>query len=61
MLLLRDVVASFDSVVHRVHAGSFDAAVASLVSAVCVAAAVYFVPVVFQSSCFEKIYLETWF
>ncbi|GKG32361.1 hypothetical protein Tco_0429871, partial [Tanacetum coccineum] len=44
--------ASFDSAVHRVHAGSFDAAVASLVSA-------YFVPAVFQSSCFEKIYLET--
>ncbi|GKF56061.1 hypothetical protein Tco_0166401 [Tanacetum coccineum] len=32
-LLLRDVAASFDSAVHRVHAGSFDAAVASLVSA----------------------------
>ncbi|GJY81472.1 hypothetical protein Tco_0494223 [Tanacetum coccineum] len=51
----------FDSAVHRVHAGSFDAAVASLVSAACVAAAAYFVPAVFQSSCFEKIYLETWF
>ncbi|GKA40185.1 putative reverse transcriptase domain-containing protein [Tanacetum coccineum] len=38
-LLLRDVAASFDSAVHRVHAGSFDAAVASLVSAACVAAA----------------------
>ncbi|GKG45297.1 hypothetical protein Tco_0495375, partial [Tanacetum coccineum] len=47
-LLLRDVAASFDSAVHRVHAVSFDAAVA-------------FVPAVFQSSCFEKIYLETWF
>ncbi|GJR45301.1 hypothetical protein Tco_1313404 [Tanacetum coccineum] len=59
-LLLRDVAASFDSAVHRVHAGSFDAAVASLVSAACVAAAAYFVPAAFQSSCFEKIYLETW-
>ncbi|GJY83310.1 hypothetical protein Tco_0496686 [Tanacetum coccineum] len=58
-LLLRDVAASFDSAVHHVHAGSFDAAVASLVSA-CVAAAAYFVPAAFQSSCFEKIYLETW-
>ncbi|GJU73028.1 neutral ceramidase 2 [Tanacetum coccineum] len=59
-LLLRDVAASFDSAVHRDHAGSFDAAVPSLVSAACVAAAAYFVPAVFQSSCFEKIYLETW-
>ncbi|GKB50389.1 hypothetical protein Tco_0901142 [Tanacetum coccineum] len=50
----------FDFAVLRVHAGSFDAAVASLVSAACVAAAVYFVPAAFQSSCFEKIYLETW-
>ncbi|GJS80381.1 hypothetical protein Tco_0730262 [Tanacetum coccineum] len=58
-LLLRDVAASFDSAVHRDHAGSFDAAVPSLVSAACVAAAAYFVPAVFQSSCFEKIYLET--
>ncbi|GJX21114.1 hypothetical protein Tco_0223791 [Tanacetum coccineum] len=54
-----DVVASFDSAVHRDHAGSFDAAVPSLVSAACVAAAAYYVPAVFQSSCFEKIYLET--
>ncbi|GJQ91537.1 ribonuclease H-like domain-containing protein [Tanacetum coccineum] len=46
---------SFDSAVHRDHAGSFDAAVTSLVSAAS------FVPAVFQSSCFEKIYLETWF
>ncbi|GKF80291.1 hypothetical protein Tco_0238893 [Tanacetum coccineum] len=38
---------------------SFDAAVPSLVSAACVAAAASFVPAVFQSSCFEKIYLET--
>ncbi|GJX06113.1 hypothetical protein Tco_0194045 [Tanacetum coccineum] len=58
-LLLRDVAASVDSAVHRVHAVSFDAAVASLVSAACVAAAVYAVPAAFQSSCLEKIYLET--
>ncbi|GJR77979.1 hypothetical protein Tco_0090344 [Tanacetum coccineum] len=43
MLLLRDVAASFDSAVHRVHAVSFDAAVASIVSAACCAAAGYFV------------------
>ncbi|GKD32005.1 hypothetical protein Tco_1242783, partial [Tanacetum coccineum] len=49
-LLLRDVAASFDSAVHRVHAGSFDAAVASLVSAACVAAAAYFVPAMFASA-----------
>ncbi|GJT70584.1 hypothetical protein Tco_1029870 [Tanacetum coccineum] len=36
-LLLRDVAASFDSAVHRVHAVSFDAAVASIVSAACCA------------------------
>ncbi|GJY63959.1 hypothetical protein Tco_0465419 [Tanacetum coccineum] len=59
-LLLRDVAASVDSAVHRVHAVSFDAAVASLVSAACVAVAAYFVPAALQSSCFEKIYLETW-
>ncbi|GJX02574.1 hypothetical protein Tco_0186487 [Tanacetum coccineum] len=40
-LLLRDVAASFDSAVHRDHAGSFDAAVPSLVSAACVAAAAF--------------------
>ncbi|GJW60424.1 hypothetical protein Tco_0109759 [Tanacetum coccineum] len=40
---LRDVAASFDSAVHRVHAVSFDAAVASIVSAACCAAAGYFV------------------
>ncbi|GKC65275.1 hypothetical protein Tco_1097873 [Tanacetum coccineum] len=56
----KDVAASVDSAVHRVHAVSFDAAVASLVSAACVAAAAYFVPAALQSSCFEKIYLETW-
>ncbi|GKC01885.1 hypothetical protein Tco_0993495 [Tanacetum coccineum] len=59
-LLIQDFAASFDSAVHRVHAGSFDAAVASLVSAACVDAAAYFVPAALQSSCFEKIYLETW-
>ncbi|GJT82405.1 putative ribonuclease H-like domain-containing protein [Tanacetum coccineum] len=66
-LLLRDVAASFDSAVHRVHAVSFDAAVASTVSAACrvaagyiVSAAAYFVPAAPQSSYFEKIYLETW-
>ncbi|GJW81664.1 hypothetical protein Tco_0145639 [Tanacetum coccineum] len=41
MLLLRDVAASFDSAVHRVLAVSFDAAVASIVSAACCAAAGY--------------------
>ncbi|GJS48241.1 hypothetical protein Tco_0598362 [Tanacetum coccineum] len=59
-LMIRDVAASVDSAVHRVHAVLFDAAVASLVSAACVAAAAYFVPAALQSSCFEKIYLETW-
>ncbi|GJW74418.1 hypothetical protein Tco_0133788, partial [Tanacetum coccineum] len=59
-LLLRDVAASFDSAVHRVHAVSFDAAVASTVSAACCVAAAYFVPAAPQSSYFEKIYLETW-
>ncbi|GKE86906.1 hypothetical protein Tco_1560648 [Tanacetum coccineum] len=45
-LLLRDVAASFDSAVHRVHAVSFDAAVASTISADCYVAAGYiiFVP-----------------
>ncbi|GKD29789.1 hypothetical protein Tco_1240567, partial [Tanacetum coccineum] len=57
-LLIQDFAASFDSAVHRVHAGSFDAAVASLVSAACVDAAAYFVPAALQSSCFEKIYRE---
>ncbi|GJR40943.1 hypothetical protein Tco_1216627 [Tanacetum coccineum] len=38
-----DVAASFDSAVHRVHAVSFDAAVASIVSAACCVAAGYFV------------------
>ncbi|GKA11203.1 putative ribonuclease H-like domain-containing protein, partial [Tanacetum coccineum] len=57
-LLIQDFAASFDSAVHRVHAGSFDAAVASPVSAACVDAAAYFVPAALQSSCFEKIYLK---
>ncbi|GJV75550.1 hypothetical protein Tco_1507134 [Tanacetum coccineum] len=39
-LLLRDVAVSFDSAVHRDHAGSFDAAVLSLVYAACCTAAV---------------------
>ncbi|GJR69445.1 hypothetical protein Tco_0015510 [Tanacetum coccineum] len=45
-LLLRDVAASFDSAVHRVHAVSFDAAVldaAAPVSAACILAAGYIV------------------
>ncbi|GJY05892.1 putative ribonuclease H-like domain-containing protein [Tanacetum coccineum] len=45
-----DVAASFDSAVHRVHAVSFDAAVPSLVSAACVAAAAYYVPAMFASA-----------
>ncbi|GJR14976.1 hypothetical protein Tco_0797628 [Tanacetum coccineum] len=49
-LLIQDFAASFDSAVHRVHAGSFDAAVVSLVSAACVDAATYFVSAVTQSS-----------
>ncbi|GKG35725.1 hypothetical protein Tco_0440879, partial [Tanacetum coccineum] len=38
-----NVAASFDSAIHRVHAVSFDAAVASIVSAACCAAAGYVV------------------
>ncbi|GJV98843.1 hypothetical protein Tco_1554095 [Tanacetum coccineum] len=49
-LLIQDFAASFDSAVHRVHDGSFDAAVVSLVSAACVDAATYFVSAVTQSS-----------
>ncbi|GKB85528.1 reverse transcriptase domain-containing protein [Tanacetum coccineum] len=41
--MLRDIATSFDSAVHRVHAVSFDAAVASPVSAACVVAAGYIV------------------
>ncbi|GKE59487.1 hypothetical protein Tco_1498672, partial [Tanacetum coccineum] len=44
MLLIQDVVASFDSAVHRVHAVSFDAAP-------------YFVPAAPQSSCFSCMFL----
>ncbi|GKA44792.1 hypothetical protein Tco_0737588 [Tanacetum coccineum] len=39
-LLFFDVAASFDSAVHRVHAVSFDAAVASTVSAACCSSSV---------------------
>ncbi|GKG35255.1 hypothetical protein Tco_0440409 [Tanacetum coccineum] len=42
-LLLRDVTASFDSAVHRVHVVSFDAAIASTVSAACSVTAGYIV------------------
>ncbi|GJT51934.1 hypothetical protein Tco_0038549 [Tanacetum coccineum] len=64
----RDVAASFDSAVHRVHAVSFDAAVASIVSAACCAAADYVVYCcAFLVSCCSSIllaqegfYLETW-
>ncbi|GKF74876.1 hypothetical protein Tco_0224320, partial [Tanacetum coccineum] len=42
-LLFFDVAASFDYAVHRVPAGSFDAAVASTVSAACIIAASYIV------------------
>ncbi|GKB17394.1 hypothetical protein Tco_0851317 [Tanacetum coccineum] len=49
-LLLRDVAASFDSAVHRVHAVSFDAAVASTVSAACCVAAGYIILVPAGSS-----------
>ncbi|GJW48389.1 hypothetical protein Tco_0080035 [Tanacetum coccineum] len=41
LLLLRDVAASFDSAVHRDHAGSFDAVVPSLVSAACCTAGLF--------------------
>ncbi|GJZ38823.1 hypothetical protein Tco_0585386 [Tanacetum coccineum] len=40
-MLFFDVAASFDSAVHQVHAVSFDAAVASPVSAACIVAAGY--------------------
>ncbi|GKA81580.1 hypothetical protein Tco_0788272 [Tanacetum coccineum] len=42
-LLIQVVAVSLDSAVHRVHAVSFDAAVASAVSAVCMVAAGYIV------------------
>ncbi|GKE70015.1 hypothetical protein Tco_1528087 [Tanacetum coccineum] len=52
----------FDSAVHRVHAVSFDVAMASTVSTACIVAdvAAYCVSAAPQSSCFAKIYLETW-
>ncbi|GJW71846.1 hypothetical protein Tco_0128763 [Tanacetum coccineum] len=59
-LLFFDVATTFDSAVYRVHAISFDAVVASPVSAACIDAAAYLVYAAPQSSCFEKIYLETW-
>ncbi|GJT35024.1 hypothetical protein Tco_0925443 [Tanacetum coccineum] len=49
-LLLRDVAASSDSAVHRVHAVSFDAAVASIVSAACCVALVTLYAAVNSSS-----------
>ncbi|GKE74786.1 hypothetical protein Tco_1536827 [Tanacetum coccineum] len=61
-LLFFDDATSFDSAVHRVHAVSFAAAVldaAAPVSAACIIAA-YFISAATQSSCFAKIYLETW-
>ncbi|GKG04509.1 hypothetical protein Tco_0314896, partial [Tanacetum coccineum] len=60
ILLFFDVAASFDYAVHRVHAVSCDAAVASTVSAACIDVAAYLFSAASQSSCFEKIYLETW-
>ncbi|GJW17298.1 hypothetical protein Tco_0024734, partial [Tanacetum coccineum] len=56
-LLLRDVAASFDSAVHRVHAVSFDAAVASTVSAACCVAAGY---IMFASADSIKSFLLSW-
>ncbi|GJW20533.1 hypothetical protein Tco_0031155 [Tanacetum coccineum] len=69
-LLLRDVAVSFDSAVYRDNAGSFDAAVLSLVYAACCPAVGYLVycmpvylflvPAVFNPLT-SKIYLEeTW-
>ncbi|GKA70229.1 hypothetical protein Tco_0776293 [Tanacetum coccineum] len=63
-LLLRDVVASFDSAVHRVHAVSFDAAVASTVFAACCVAAGYIVSAglccccLLCSCCFSILFLR---
>ncbi|GJW39203.1 hypothetical protein Tco_0065048 [Tanacetum coccineum] len=62
-LLLRDVAASFDSAVHRVHAVSFDAAVASTVSAACCVAAGYIVSAglcccLLCSCCFSILFLR---
>ncbi|GKF29171.1 hypothetical protein Tco_0095513 [Tanacetum coccineum] len=47
-LLFFDVAASFDFAVHRVHAVSFDAAVASTVSTACIVAAGYIVSASFM-------------
>ncbi|GJT45039.1 hypothetical protein Tco_0953754 [Tanacetum coccineum] len=63
-LLLRDVAASFDSAVHRVHAVSLDAAVASTVSAACCVAAGYIVSAglycccLLCSCCFSILFLR---
>ncbi|GJQ96223.1 hypothetical protein Tco_0007362 [Tanacetum coccineum] len=63
-LLLRDVAASFYSVVHRVHAVSFDAVVASTVSAACCVAAGYIVSAglccccLLCSCCFSILFLR---
>ncbi|GJT57537.1 hypothetical protein Tco_0992591 [Tanacetum coccineum] len=57
-LLFFDVATSFGSAVHRVSAVSIDAT--DLVAAGYLVSAAYFVSAVTQSSCFEKIYLETW-
>ncbi|GJW25909.1 hypothetical protein Tco_0039720, partial [Tanacetum coccineum] len=47
-LLFFDVATSFDSPVHRVHDVSFDAVVASSVSATCIIAAGYIVAASFM-------------
>ncbi|GJU89604.1 hypothetical protein Tco_1302027 [Tanacetum coccineum] len=63
-LLLRDVAASFASAVHRVHAVSFYAAVASTVSAACCVAAGYIVSAglccccLLCSCCFSILFLR---
>ncbi|GKE80600.1 hypothetical protein Tco_1550600 [Tanacetum coccineum] len=66
-LLLRDVAASFAYAVHRVHAVSFDAAIASTVSSDCYVAAGYIVCCCcLLCSCYSSILLlredllETW-
>ncbi|GJR84558.1 hypothetical protein Tco_0155343 [Tanacetum coccineum] len=61
---VRDVAASFDSAVHRVHAVSLDAAVASTVSAACCVAAGYIVSAglycccLLCSCCFSILFLR---
>ncbi|GKG29340.1 hypothetical protein Tco_0416705, partial [Tanacetum coccineum] len=68
-LLFFDVATSFDSDVHRVHAVSFiDAAdwmlllrfLLLVLLLLVTLTMLVFVFAVTQSSCFEKIYLETW-